>query len=294
MPTKSSRAATALSRPAALALLAPAGLVFLFFFLVPFATMAAMSVLSANPLVAPNATLTARHYERLAGDSFYAEVLWDTLRLGLLTTLLALLLGYPLALLLARARPGLRTALLVAVVAPMVMGLVVRTYAWLGVFSNTGVLNGTLLALGLVERPVAFLGTEAAVVVALAHIYVPFMILTLTGVIARIDVRVEEAARLHGASRPRAFLEVTLPLSLPGIAAGSLLVFALSVSAYVTPIVIGGSQVLTLPILVFQQVSASFNLGFAAALGVVLLAVSLVLVWGYGRAMRRAGAGGGA
>ncbi len=158
-------------------------------------------------------------------------------------------------------------------------------------FSNRGVINGTLMGLGLIQEPIAFLGTEGAVVAALAHIYVPFMILTLTGVIARIDLRLEEAARGLGASRLRTFLEVTLPLSMPGILAGSLLVFALAISAYVTPIVIGGYEIQTLPMMIYQQISASFNLHFAAALGVVLLAVALLLVGAYGRAMRRAAGG---
>jgi putative spermidine/putrescine transport system permease protein len=153
------------------------------------------------------------------------------------------------------------------------------------------VINGTLIAIGLIQDPIAFLGTESAIVIALCHIYVPFMILTLTGVIARIDPRLEEAARGLGASRVKAFLEVTLPLSAPGILAGSLLVFALAISAYVTPIVIGGFEIQTLPMLIFQQVSATFNLGFAAALGVVLLVVALVLVYAYGRAMRRVARG---
>ena len=269
-------------------MLAPAGFIFLFFFAVPFAVMAAMSVLTANPMVAPNAAFTLRHYERIAGDIFYFEVLWQTLRLGLLTTILSLLMGYPLAFLIARATsPTARTLLLMAVIAPMVMGLVVRTYAWLGMFSNRGVINGTLMSMGLITEPIPILGSEGAVVIALCHIYVPFMILTLTGVIARIDPRLEEAARGLGATRVKAFIEVTLPLSAPGILAGSLLVFALAISAYVTPIVIGGYEVLTLPMLIFQQVSATFNLGFAAALGVVLLIVALGLVWSYGRAMQR-------
>lgn len=280
------------ARGTAMLMLAPAGLVFLVFFAVPFLVMTAMSLLTANPLVRPDAAFTLRHYARMADDIYYYEVLWQTLRLGLLTTVLSLLLGYPLAFLLARLRSPLgRSLLLMAVIAPMVMGLVVRTYAWLGMFSNRGVINGTLLWLGLIEEPIAFLGREAAVVVALCHIYVPFMILTLTGVIARIDPRLEEAARGLGAGRVAAFLQVTLPLSAPGILAGSLLVFALAISAYVTPIVIGGYEIQTLPMLIFQQVSASFNLGFAAALGVVLLVVALALVLAYGRAMQRAARG---
>ena len=113
--------------------------------------------------------------------------------------------------------------------------------------------------------------------------YVPYMVLTLVGVIGRIDERLEHAAQNLGASPLRAFLEVTLPLSLPGILAGSLLVFALAISAYVTPILMGGFQIMTLPMLIYQQISSSFNVGFAAALGMVLLTISLVLVIAYNR-----------
>ncbi len=275
--------------PQAAWLLAPAAAMFLLFFAIPFATMAVMSLLTANPMVRPDAHLTGMHYERLSGDVYYLSVLWQTLRLGLWTTLLSLLLGYPLAFLMARTpSKTTRTLLLIAVLAPMVMGLVVRTYAWLGIFSNRGVINGTLRALGVIQEPIPMLGSEAAVVIALAHIYVPFMILTLTGVIARIDPRLEEAARGLGAGKVGVFLQVTLPLSGPGILAGSLLVFALAISAYVTPIMIGGYEILTLPMLIFQQVSATFNLGFAAALGVVLLVVALLLVTAYNRAMDHA------
>ncbi len=284
-------AAPGQTRQGAWLLLAPALLMFTVFFLLPFLTMAAMSVLTGNPLTAPHVALTTRQFMRMAGDGYYASVLWTTIRLGLLTTVLSLLLGYPLAYWLARTpSAGTRRLLMMAVLAPMMMGLVVRTYAWLAMFSNRGVLNGTLLWLGAITAPIPFLGSEAAVVVALAHIYVPFMILTLSGVLGRLDTRLEEASRGLGAGRTRTFLEVTLPLSAPGILAGCLLVFALSISAYVTPIIIGNYAVQTLPILVYQQISASFNLPFAAALGIVLLAVALVIVAAYNRAMARVAA----
>ena len=152
---------------------------------------------------------------------------------------------------------------------------------------DRGVINYTLQWFGLAEKPLPLMYNEFGVIVGLVHIYVPFMVLTLVGVIGRIDVTLEEAARGLGASRFRAFLEVTLPLSLPGILAGSLLVFALAISAYVTPVLLGGNNVLTLPMLIYQQVSASFNLGFAGALGVVLLVVSLALVFAYNTILGR-------
>jgi putative spermidine/putrescine transport system permease protein len=269
-------------------LAAPAGLFFLLFFLVPFGVMALFSVLSGNPVQRPNVTLTGRHYDRMLGDSLYIESLWSTLKIGAVTTAAALLLGYPLAHWLARMRSrGGHALLLMAVIAPMLTGIVVRTFAWITILSDRGVINATLTGLGLLLAPLPLMYNELGTVIALVHIYVPFMVLTLAGVIGRIDERLEEAAMSLGASPMRAFLEVTLPLSLPGILAGSLLVFALAISAYVTPYLMGGQQVLTLPMLIYQQVAATFNLAFAGALGVVLLAVSLILIVAYNHVLGR-------
>lgn len=275
-------------------LLAPALLLFVGFFVVPLAVVALISVLTGNPVNDPEARLTAQHYAKLVSDRFYLDVLLVTLRLGLWTTLAALLVGYPLAWQLARMRSQTgRTLLLMAVLSPLLVGVVVRTYAWMTLLSDQGVVNTLLRSLGLTRAPVPLMYNEFGIVVALVHIYTPFMVLTLTGVIGKIDPRWEEAARNLGASRLRAFAEVTLPLSLPGIVAGSLLVFALSISAYVTPILMGGFSIITLPILIYQQVSGVFNFGFAAALGLILLLVSLAIVLAYHRAMLRVARGVG-
>lgn len=269
-------------------LVGPALLLFVIFFVLPFAVMAVLSVMSGNPAQNPNVYFTARHYQRFLGDDLYHDALWSTLRIGIITTLASLLIGYPLAHWMARMKSRLGHALLLmAVIAPMLTGIVVRTFAWMTILQDKGVINTTLIGLGLIEKPLPLMYNEFGTVVALVHIYVPFMVLTLTGVIGRIDERLEQAARNLGASRLRAFLEVTLPLSLPGIFAGSLLVFALSISAYVTPFLMGGTNVLTLPMLIYQQVSSSFNLGFAGALGVILLAVSLVVVIAYNHVLAR-------
>jgi putative spermidine/putrescine transport system permease protein len=268
--------------------IAPALLLFILFFVLPFAVMATLSVLSGNPVSAPNVTFTTRHYVRLFDSDLYFEALVATLRIGLVTTVIALLIGYPLAHWMARMHSRLGHALvLMAVIAPMLTGIVVRTFAWMTVLGDRGVINTTLTSFGLIGGPLPLMYNEFGVIVGLVHIYVPFMVLTLVGVIGRIDRSLEEAARNLGANRLRTFLEVTLPLSLPGILAGSLLVFALAISAYVTPVLLGGQNVLTLPMLIYQQVSTSFNLGFAGALGVVLLIVSLALVLAYNSILGR-------
>jgi putative spermidine/putrescine transport system permease protein len=268
--------------------IAPAALLFVLFFILPFGVMALLSVLSGNPVSNPNVTFTWRHYIRLVDSDLYFDALVATLRIGAITTIIALLIGYPLAHWMARMHSRIGHALLLmAVVAPLLTGIVVRTFAWMTILGDRGVINMTVQGLGLAEKPWPLMYNEFGVIVGLVHIYVPFMVLTLVGVIGRIDRALEDAARGLGASRFRAFLEVTLPLSLPGILAGSLLVFALAISAYVTPVLLGGNNVLTLPMLIYQQVSASFNLGFAGALGVVLLGVSLALVFAYNTILGR-------
>ena len=268
--------------------IAPAALLFLAFFVLPYAVMAVLSVLSGNPVSNPDVTFTSRHYQRLFESDLYFDALVATLRIGAITTVIALAIGYPLAHWMARMRSRLGHALLLmAVIAPLLTGIVVRTFAWMTVLGDRGVINTTLQWLGLIQKPLPLMYNEFGVIIGLVHIYVPFMVLTLIGVIGRIDRSLEEAARGLGASRTRTFIEVTLPLSLPGIVAGSLLVFALAISAYVTPVLLGGNSVLTVPMLIYQQVSASFNLGFAGALGAVLLAVALLLVLGYNMILGR-------
>jgi len=267
---------------------APAAALFLLFFILPFGVMALLSLLSGNPVSSDNVVFTLRNYQRLFESDLYFDALVATLRIGAITTVIALAIGYPLAHWMARMRSRLGHALLLmAVIAPLLTGVVVRTFAWMTMLGDRGVINTTLHWLGAIERPLPLMYNEFGVIVGLVHIYVPFMVLTLVGVIGRIDRSLEEAARGLGASRARTFLEVTLPLSLPGIVAGSLLVFALAISAYVTPVLLGGTSVLTVPVLIYQQVSASFNLGFAGALGAVLLAVALVLVFGYNMILGR-------
>lgn len=260
--------------------LLPSALFFALFFFLPIGLMAVMSFLTGNPVVMPNVIATTRHYERILDDPYYFEVMWTTVRIGLYTTAATLILGYPLAHLMARIKSrSLHALLLMAVLMPMLTGIVVRTFAWMALLSDKGVVNQILQALGF--APMQLMYNEFGIVLGLVHIYLPFMILTLTGVIGRIDERLEQAAQNLGASPIRAFIEVTLPLSVPGILAGSLLVFALAISAYVTPILMGGFQIMTLPILIYQQISANFNIGFAAALGMVLLTLSLILVFAY-------------
>ncbi len=274
--------------------LLPALLLFFFFFIIPLAAVALISLLTGNPINDPDVALTLKNYAKLFSDIYYLDVLLVTLRIGLYTTLACLVIGYPLAYQMARMKSkSLRTMMLMAVLSPMLIGIVIRTYAWMTLLSDQGVINSTLKNLGLIKEPLKLMYNEFGICLALVHIFTPFMVLTLTGVIGKIDLRLEEASRNLGASKVRTFLEVTLPLSAPGILGGSLLVFALAISSYVTPILMGGFTIITLPILIYQQISGVFNFGFAGTLGLILMIVSLVIVFLYHRVMSRVIGGAG-
>lgn len=267
-------------------LIAPFGLLLGVFFLVPIGLMLLLSVLTGNPVSGESQSFTVEHYERFAADGHSWGVLWSTIRIGLWTTSAALLIGYPIAHLMARVRSSaLHAFVLFAVLTPMLTGVVVRTFAWMTLLGGRGVVNEALLALGLIEAPLPLMYNELGVIVGLTHIFVPYVVLVLAGVIGRIDEDLEHAAVSLGASRLRAFVEVTLPLSLPGIVAASALVFSLAISSYITPVLMGGFQVTTLPVLIYQQVFSSYNIGYASALGVILLTISLTLLVAYNRAL---------
>ena len=184
-------------------LIAPSALLFALFFFLPMGLMAMISLLTGNPVVQPNVDFTTKYYRRILDDSYYFEVIWTTMRIGLLTTLSALLIGYPLAHWMARMQSRIGHALLLmAVIAPMLTGIVVRTFAWMTLLPDKGVDQHTaLIGLGLISKPLPLMYNEFGIVLGLAHIYVPFMVLTLVGVIGRIDERLEQAARSLGAGR---------------------------------------------------------------------------------------------
>lgn len=269
-----------------LLLLLPGLGLFIAFFIVPFAVMIAISFMDGHFVRGDEIAFTLEHYRVIFSDPFYLRVMWNTLKLGLITTAIALALGYPLAYQLSRTRnPNTRRLMLAAVLSPMMVGIVVRLYGWMTILQDTGLINSALLKLGLIRSPLPLMYNEFGIVVALVHVYIPFMILSIHGVISGIDERLEEAAQNLGATRWQAFLEVTLPLSMPGVLAGCLLVFSLAMSSYVVPILMGGFQYMTLPVLVYQEIAGIFNFAFGAALAVLLLAMGIVVLVLYYRVM---------
>jgi putative spermidine/putrescine transport system permease protein len=192
--------------------------------------------------------------------------------------LACLLLGYPLALSLGRSRGSWRATQTILVISPLFVSVVVRAYGWILILGNRGLVNHVLSSLGLIDEPLGLLHTEGAVVVALVEALLPFMVLSISAVLERIDPLLEEAARGLGASPATAFFQVTLPLSFPGALAGSLLVFMVAMGSYATPALVGGSRIRLMVTEIYTQVTAIFNWPLAAALAITLLSVSLAVI----------------
>jgi putative spermidine/putrescine transport system permease protein len=209
----------------------------------------------------------------------YGRVFLFTVWVCFLTALFTLLLGYPLAYALVRTQSViLKSVILVIAITPLFLGEVVRTYSWIIVLGSNGFVNAMLLKAGLIEAPLQLMFTTFGVVVALVHVTLPVMVIMLAAALAHIDRDYEKAAASLGAGPVRAFLTVTLPLSVPGILAGVTTAFAWTFSAFATPQLIGGGQVNMVSNLVYQLGFASFNLPFAASLSVGGLALTFAVL----------------
>ena len=222
--------------------------------------------------------LTLDNFTALA-KPLYARVFLDTISISGITAICTLILGYPIACALVRVKnPLLKSAILIIVVTPLFLGEVVRTYSWIVVLGNNGFINSVLLKLGLIERPLQMMFTHFGVITALVHVTLPVMVIMLAAAISHIDPDYERAAESLGAGPIRAFLTITLPLSIPGIIAGVTTAFAWTFSAFATPQLIGGGQVNMVSNLVYQLGFASFNFPFAASLSVAGLALTFAVL----------------
>jgi putative spermidine/putrescine transport system permease protein len=240
-------------------------------FTLPLVLLLGVSFVDANGL-------TFANYKRLLGTPYYLWVIWNSLRLGLLTTLIAFLISYPAAFALTRARGALRSVLLATLFLPLAASVIVKAFAWTILLRSDGIVNETLIALGIIEDPIRMIFTETALIVGAVNIFLPFMILPIYAIVAQLDSRYAEAAATLGASPVVTFFRVILPLTLPGIIAGVALVFSLSVSAYVVPTLLIGEKYPTLATTIAKAYLLAREPGFGAAAGVVLLAIAIAVV----------------
>ena len=217
-------------------------------------------------------------YRKFFFDGFNLAILGSTLWLAAQTTLLALVIGYPLAYLYTLAPPKLQRVMILLIVLPLLTSAVVRTFSWVVILGRQGIINNLLLSFGWVETPLKILYTPAAVTVALAQIEMPLMVLPLITALSNIDPNLRQASQVLGAGRWRTFFRVTLPLSMPGLLAGCLLVFAAAASAFVTQTLVGGGQLIFMPFYIYQQAIQANNYPFSATIAMALLASVLVIV----------------
>ena len=258
-----------------LLLCVPAVLFMLLAFALPLGQMLLRSVFDPDP--------TLDNFRALVEVGGYGRVLVNTFRLSAIVTLIALVLGYPVAYLLAHVRGRAAGLLLISVVLPLWTSELVRTFAWMIILGRKGPLNATMQSLGIIERPLTLLFNEPSVLIGSVHIMLPFMILPLYSVMRSIDRELVRAALGMGATPLAAFRHVYLPLSMPGVVAGCLLVFVLATGFYVTPAALGSTAETMIAQLIDTQGRRTLNWGLASALSVVLLLSTTIILILYNR-----------
>lgn len=218
-------------------------------------------------------------YRRILGDPYYHGVIWNSVRLGLGTTLIALVLGYPAAFALARARGYVQVLLFTLIFLPLTVSIIVKTFGLTLLFRRDGPVNWALMGLGFTDAPIRLVFTEFSLFVGMVNVFLPFMILPIYSVVRMIDGRLTDAAACLGASPVYRFTHVVLPLSLPGIIAGVSLTFSLAVAAYVTPSLLIGDRFMTMSRVMAKSYLnlRDFQLGSSMAVLLLLIAIAVIL-----------------
>ena len=225
------------------------------------------------------------NWEELLTDGYYHAAIWKTLKISVLVTVMAAVLGYVPAYFIAMTRFRHKWLLLLLLILPFWVSFIIRTLSWIHILGNQGAINGVLMWLGLTDEPISMMFNEFSVMVGLIHVFLPYMILNIYVSLEGIDENLEPAARTLGATPWQAFREVTLPLSLPGLAAGSLLVFVLTGGSYVTPLILGGPSDFLFGNLIYDAVVTELNWPMGATLSFTLLVLLGTVVIVYSRFM---------
>lgn len=221
---------------------------------------------------------TVKHYLKFYNVGIYSQILLRTLTISLMVSICCLIVGYPVAYLMADVPPKTANILLIFVVLPMWTGILVRTYAWMVLLGRKGILNKLLIYFDVIAEPLKLLYTTKAVVLAMVQILVPLMILPLYATMKGIDRNLLKASNILGAGPLRTFWRIFLPLSTPGILAGFTLVFILSMAFFITPALVGGRKDIMIAMLIESQVTRLLNWGFAAVLSLILMAMTLIII----------------
>lgn len=245
----------------------PTVLALLVFFILPMAYILAKTLLTDG----------ISDFAAFFHDPFYLNILWTTVRVSMISTFISLILGYPTAYFMARTQSRMKKVMMIIILFPFLVSAVVRSYGWMVILGTNGLLNQLLQALGIISKPLKILNTETAVIIGMIHLLIPYMVLSLVGVLQSIDPNVEYAAYSLGASPAKTFAKIIFPLSLPGILSGCVLVFTMSMTSYVTPKLLGGSKFRMMATMVVQEINVNFDWGAASAISYILLAVILAV-----------------
>jgi len=284
-PTATSSTSAA-SRGILLMLLLPGLVALVITFLLPLIWLLRASFASSTMSAFGGGDLTTQSYSTVLFDPFYWRVTWNTLVLGFNVAIFAVVLSYPIALFLARTESRFRGVLTALAVAPLLTSSVVRTYGWMVILGDRGVINSTLQSLSVTSGVIKLTNNSFGATVALIEILMPYAILAMLSGFGRLNAQLEEAAAMLGANRFKVFTRIILPLSLPGVLTAALLVFVLAISSFVTPRLMGGGRVFVLGTEVFNEATVTLNWPLAAALSVMLLVLFSSIILLYQRALR--------
>jgi putative spermidine/putrescine transport system permease protein len=271
-------------------LAAPLALFFLVFFVAPLVQLFVLSLHNDTAGV----VWGIGQYVHFLTDPFSLSVLGSTLLLGAEVTALCLVLGFPIAWLYHRVGSRVQTLIILIVLLPLLTSVVVRTFAWIVILGRQGIINSTLLSIGAIDTPMRLLYTQVGVVLALAQVQMPLMTLPLITALGRIDMNLEDASCSLGAGSWRTFWRVVLPLALPGVIAGCTLTYAAAITAFITQSLVGGGQMLFMPMYLYQQASTLQNWPFASAISIIFLLAVLAVVTVFGMLGRLSRGYGGA
>lgn len=259
-----------------LLLAAPAAVLYILLFIIPFGNLLLFSFYDYSRLAGIIKTISLKNYERFWLDPYYLEIAFRTFRISVMTTAATLLIGYPVALFMSRTTPRVRGIVTLLILSPLLISVVVRSFGWLVILGRNGLVDSVAKAIGFEGANIMY--TETAIVIGLVNVFLPYLILSVIASLQSIDPAVPLAASSLGASRTKVFWRIIFPLSLPGVIAGSLIVFCLASSAFVTPAMLGGASVKVLSVLTYQQTMVLQNWPFAAAIAFSLLVVVLAIV----------------
>ena len=271
-------------------LAAPLALFFLVFFVAPLVQLFVLSLHNDTAGV----VWGIGQYVHFLTDPFSLSVLGSTLLLGAEVTALCLVLGFPIAWLYHRVGSRVQTLIILIVLLPLLTSVVVRTFAWIVILGRQGIINSTLLSIGAIDTPIRLLYTQVGVVFALAQVQMPLMTLPRSTARGRIDMNLEDASCSLGAGSWRTFWRVVLPLALPGVIAGCTLTYAAAITAFITQSLVGGGQMLFMPMYLYQQASTLQNWPFASAISIIFLLAVLAVVTVFGMLGRLSRGYGGA